>query len=264
MHNIATIYRFKTPFLDLEKEKKNLSSVLKKIEKSVEFDWINFDKKIKEVWKYYEIILKFKENLWEIKFYYLRENSLEYFFPIFKLDIFLNAKFLKDNNSKKNWVKFLNNIFECFDWLTEKEFLIDLNNDFYYKTSFWWTKKYPNYDFSDIEIIEKNFGIKKWEELLKDFIVKYKNRTFVLTRKNSKYYHELHSIILYFIYLVFLMYQNIEKNIQTQKQLKNMWNSGVYEGHIELMKKRLNYVDDLSLVTFKKYKQRLEIFFKLF
>jgi hypothetical protein len=38
MHNIATIYRFKTPFLDLEKEKKNLNSVLKKIEKSISFD----------------------------------------------------------------------------------------------------------------------------------------------------------------------------------------------------------------------------------
>jgi hypothetical protein len=73
----------------------------------------------------------------------------------------------------------------------------------------------------------------------------------------------MHSIILYFIYLVFLMYQNIEKNIQTQKELENLWNSWIYEGHIELMKKRLKYVDDLSVITFKKYKERLEIFFKL-
>jgi hypothetical protein len=38
MHNISTIYRFNTPFLNLENEKKGLLSVIKKIEKSIEFD----------------------------------------------------------------------------------------------------------------------------------------------------------------------------------------------------------------------------------
>jgi hypothetical protein len=38
MHNTATIYRFYTPFLDIENEKKNLGGVLKKIEKSLVFD----------------------------------------------------------------------------------------------------------------------------------------------------------------------------------------------------------------------------------
>jgi hypothetical protein len=34
-------------------------------------------------------------------------------------------------------------------------------------------------------------------------------------------------------------------------------------GHIILMKKRLKIVDDLSLVTYKNYKEKLEIFFNL-
>jgi hypothetical protein len=38
MHNTTTIYRFYTPFLDIENEKKNLGGVLKKIEKSLVFD----------------------------------------------------------------------------------------------------------------------------------------------------------------------------------------------------------------------------------
>ena len=264
MQNISTIYRFKTPFLDLEKEKKNLSSVLKKIEKSIEFDWINLKKNTEKIWNYYKINLEFENNLWNIKFYYLAENNLEYFFPVFKLDIFLAKKFLKDNNSKKNWVKFLNNIFECFDWLNEKEFLIDLNNNFYYKTGFLWTKKYPNYDFSNIDKIEENFKEKSWEKLLKDFIIKYKNKTFILTRENSKYYHKLHSIILYFIYLTFLIHQNVEKNIVTKKELEKLEDAWIYEAHIQLMKKRLDYVDDLSVVNLKKYKEKLKIFFNLF
>jgi hypothetical protein len=38
MHNIATIYRFNTPFLDISSERDSLISVIKKIEKSIEFD----------------------------------------------------------------------------------------------------------------------------------------------------------------------------------------------------------------------------------
>jgi hypothetical protein len=49
MYNISTIYRFNTPFLDLEREKGSLLAVMKKIEKSIKFDGINFKKKsIKE------------------------------------------------------------------------------------------------------------------------------------------------------------------------------------------------------------------------
>ncbi|MBT3727435.1 hypothetical protein HOG21_07445 [bacterium] len=46
MHNIATIYRFNTPFLDLINEMYHLNSVIKKIEKSVEFDGLIFDKEL--------------------------------------------------------------------------------------------------------------------------------------------------------------------------------------------------------------------------
>jgi len=38
MHNISTIYRFNTPFLNLQNERDGLLTVIKKIEKSIEFD----------------------------------------------------------------------------------------------------------------------------------------------------------------------------------------------------------------------------------
>jgi hypothetical protein len=60
MINIATIYRFNTPFLDLNKEKRNLLSVIKKIEKSLKFDGINIKKEVITDKFYYKISLEFK------------------------------------------------------------------------------------------------------------------------------------------------------------------------------------------------------------
>jgi len=42
MHNVLTIYRFKTPFLDINQEKDSLVSVLEKIKTSLKFDGILF------------------------------------------------------------------------------------------------------------------------------------------------------------------------------------------------------------------------------
>jgi len=290
MHNISTIYRFNTPFLDLEEEKKGLLSVIKKIEKSIEFDGIDFEKVTEKQWKFYKISLLFKCNqdefnvdnfqkkklnqtnlpifncdLWRVDFFYLWKitDSL-YHLPVFKLNIFLNDSFLVNNNSKKKAISFLNNIFECFDWLNEKEYLIDIDNSIYYREWFFKTKKRPSYDFSNIEKIKNDFESKKWMQLLKDFIVKFQNKDFILTRKNADEYHKLHWILLYFIYLVFIISQTIEKTDKTLKNIENTDWDNIYEWNLELMKERLEYVDELNKATFERYKNRLELFFKMF
>jgi len=263
MHNIATIYRFNTPFLDLDSEKNNIKSVLRKIEKSISCDDINFEKKIETLWNYNKITLYFEDKLWEIEFFYIKDDIEEYYLPVFKLNIFLQIHFLDDNNFRKKAVHFLSNIFECFDWLTEKEFLIDINNDLYYKKWLFNAKVYPDYDFSDIENIRKSFEDKNWIVLLEDFIKTFSNKDFELTLEKSKYFYKLHSIFLYFVYLIFIMYQNIEKSVEAKKDLEQMKWKWLYEEQIELMWRRLSYVENLELSTFKKYKNRLELFFKL-
>ena len=264
MHNIATIYRFNTPFLDLIDEKKNLVSVIKNIEKSISFDGIAFKKKTENLWDYYRISLDFEDKLWKIEFFYISELEDKYHIPIFKLNIFLNSMFLGSNTFRERAVKFLNNIFECFDWLTEKEFLIDINNNLYYKSGLFKTKKTPSYDFSDIETIRKLFERKEGLVLVEDFIKKFSNSTFELSYEKSKYYHTLHSIFLYFIYLVYLMHQNIERIIKTEKELNDRSRGWLYEWHVDLMEKRLAYVGEQHLQAFEKYRNRLELFFKLF
>jgi len=158
----------------------------------------------------------------------------------------------------------LNNIFECFDWLNEKEFLIDINNWVFYESGFFKTKKSPLYDFSDINKIQKKFETKNGIKILENFINKYSNSNFELTYQKSKYYHKIHSIFLYFIYIVFLMYQNIKKTNITLKELKDIDCDWIFEWHISLIQKRLHYIEQIHNDTFQKYRNRLELFFKLF
>lgn len=265
MYNVATIYRFNTPFLNLSDEKTHLLWVMKKIEKSIAFDWIWYDKKTIKEWNYYKIILDFNDNLWQVDFYYISDAKInDYHLPVFKLNIDLNESFLLDNESKKRAIKFLNNIFECFDWLNEREFLIDINNNLYFTSWFFKTKRTADYDFSDIEKIRNLFETKDWMALVEDFIKKFSWKEFELTYEKSEYYHKLHSIFLYFVYLVFLMYQNIERTNNAKKELDNTVVEWLYEWQIDLMKERLTYVEELHKNTFEQYKNRLELFFKMF
>jgi len=264
MHNISTIYRFYTPFLDVENEKKNLGGVLKKIEKSLVLDWIKFEKTTEKQNKYFKITLIFTEDVGKIDIYYIKWlEKDEYFLPIFKMDIYLNQKFLLNNITKKRAVLFLSNIYECFDGLSEKEYLIDFDRNVYYKNWFFSRRKYPSYDFRDLEYIRKKFESKNWIKLLENFILNLQRWDFVLTRENSNKYFNFYWILLYFIYLVYIMYLNIIKTNKTVKELEDLWNNIENNWHIQLMKQRLKTIDDLNLVTYKNYKEKLEIFFNL-
>jgi len=216
--------------------------VLKKIEKSLVLDWIKFEKTTEKQNKYFKITLIFTEDVGKI-------DKDEYFLPIFKMDIYLNQKFLLNNITKKRAVLFLSNIYECFDGLSEKEYLIDFDRNVYYKNWFFSRRKYPSYDFRDLEYIRKKFESKNWIKLLENFI---------LNLQINFYW-----ILLYFIYLVYIMYLNIIKTNKTVKELEDLWNNIENNWHIQLMKQRLKTIDDLNLVTYKNYKEKLEIFFNL-
>jgi len=265
MYNTATIYRFNTPFLDVHKERIHIISVEKKIEKLLEFDWINFEKTTTREWNYYKIELLLTEKLWKIVLYYIyniKKNS--YYLPVFKLDIFLNNNFLLTNPWRQRAVKFLNNIFECFDWLTEKDFLIDLDNTLYYTKWMFNSKYYPNYDFSDIEKIRWSFETNDGLALVEDFINKFSDTNFILSYEKSNYYYELHSIFLYFIYLIYLMYQNIESSKNIQEDIHESKTDGIFDWNIELFEKRLSYIKDINGKIFEQYENKLETFFKMF
>lgn len=265
MHNIVTIYRFNTPFLDIVNEKKWLIWVITKIENAVEFDWIKVLKNLIKEWNYYKLELNFENLNWKIEFYYIsRITKNAYHLPIFKLNVFFDEKLLNTNKNRERIVKFLNNIFECFDWLKEREFLIDMDKTICYKRWFFSSSISPYYNFSDIDEIKQLFESQDWMAKIEEFIKIFSNNEFVLSHSKSQYFYKLHWIFLYFIYLVFLMYQNLENTAKAKKDLENVIVDWIYEWQIELMKKRLSYVEEQSEDIFNKYKNRLELFFKLF
>jgi len=263
MHNIASIYRFYTPFLDFSLEKKNLLSVIKKIEKSIEFDWLKYNRTISLEWNYNKIVLDLEWWLWKIELYYISKFDNNYYLPLFTLDVFIDIKLLSGDKTKKNTVSFLNNIFECFDWLNEKEFLIDIDSNFYFRESLF-KKTYPSYDFINIESIEDEFNNWNGIKLLEDFIIKFKDKNFILTKENSQDYHKIHWVLLYFIYLVFLISETLEETDKTKEFLNSFSHKWKYEWQVEFMNKRLSYVDEVNKNTFEKYKNSLDLFFKLF
>ncbi|MDQ7022371.1 MAG: hypothetical protein Q9M97_02380 [Candidatus Gracilibacteria bacterium] len=87
--------------------------------------------------------------------------------------------------------------------------------------------------------------------MLEEFIHKLQSGDFILTRENSNKYHIFYGMLLYFLYLVYIMHLNITKTSKTVKELEDLGNNAQNNGHIILMKKRLNYVDNLNLVTYK-------------
>ena len=102
---------------------------------------------------------------------------------------------------------------------------------------------------------------------LKIFILRYSTSHFILSKSSAKQYHHIHSVMLYFVYLVYLIYQNLERTKKAKNTLEtididssNIENSS----HVELMQQRLNFVDDYNYVNFKEYRERLDLFFKLF
>lgn len=259
MQNIATIYRFNTPFLEIEKEKNDLLSIQSKIiDYTSEFEWVEMIKEEEDLWEYLKVKLKTKDDTIKCSFFYIKVFNWNYYAPIFKLNIYVDRE--KLNNKIVVW--FLINIFECFDWLNEKEYLIDLDNSIYYRKNIIY-KIYPYYDFTDIDTIRQDFEKHKWNEILEQFIIKFSDKNYKLTVNNSEEYYKIHSIVLYYIYLVYMLYQNI---IESNKQLDYLEKVDLWEEnhHKELINERLKYVNNITINTFKKYYEKLEIFFKLF
>ena len=192
-------------------------------------------------------------------FYYIKEFHWNYYMPIYKMDIFLWSKII---NNPRVVVWFLENIYECFDGLAEKEYLLDTDKNIYYSNGLF-SKKYPTHQFSDLNIIQHKFEKDSWLRLFETFIMKFSKNNFVLDIENSWEYHKIHSIVLYYIYLVYIMYKNIADSTRQLEKLETLdfW---VNEAQKELAKERLSYVNDLNKVNFQNYYQQLETFFNLF
>lgn len=251
--NAATVYRFYTPLFDFDKERNLLFSIFKKVEKSLEYDWVIYEKQVFDESGYKNIVYKFEDDLWEITIKYISNFYYNYYKPIFILDIKLHNYFFILKYGKEGCVKFLNNIFECFDWLNEKEFLIDINNKFNFKKSFFSRRVFPSHNFYTISNLSTKNIIKELEKIIWE---KSKN-VFILTNENSEDYHRVNKNLVYYCYIIYLMYLSINE----ANKILSVKSDNSY---IDLYKKRLKYINNLNLSHFDNYNDKLTMFFNLF
>lgn len=261
MLNILTLYRFNTPFLNIESEKTHLLSIKDKLKVFLLSQWLEISESKELRWEYQNIFFE-SGNILKVRFQYIKEFKNSYYMPIFKMDLYLDKSFISESSLKKTTL-FLTSFLENFDWLNEKEYLLDLSDVIYYQSWFFGTKNYPEHDFVKIEIVKKNFESNNGTKKLEEFLLEYKNNDFVLSTSNADEFHKIHAIVLYYIYLVYIMYKTIQDSEKTLCILSDLWECESKE-HVELMRERLRFVNDMSVKNFNVYYTRLQTFFSLF
>lgn len=204
MQNVATIYRFNTPFLNLRQEKGSLVSVKEAVGRYLRDEGLTVLENSEAGQDYFRITLESPQAV-TIVIRYIREFRNEYHLPIFMIDVLFDRRYLSSEEGLKRTTLFLTGLFECFDGLNEKEFLIDIDHTIRFRSGFLSGRTPPHHDFSDIPTLQKEFESKDGMRLLEAFISHFRESGFVLDDANAPLYHRLHSIALYFIYLVFLM-----------------------------------------------------------
>jgi len=258
--NIVTIYRFKTPFLDLNWEINKIRHIVDCIISYLKSEEIVFSTTKTEKDNYLIFFIKI-DNLAELKFKIIKEFSKDkFFFPIFQLDV------LGKTNDNKKIVIFLTNIFECFDGVNEEEYLIEISDSVYYKVWLFWKRIYPHYDFQNIDDVYKQFKKDDGVKVLQNFLKKY-HHWFVLNLETKDEYHKVNSYLMFFMYLLYLMHNilfKVNENITLIDQTKKKTNWNLYLWALELQKKRLSILWNNLEELYPKYVKFLKEFLGLF
>jgi hypothetical protein len=264
-HSVATIYRFFTPFSDLEKEEKFLQEVLKKIVSYLKSENIKLSFERKDTKRDILIIIGL-EDFWRLIFFFRKINlfqmtTVDYALPIFEFDILFNMQFFLFH--KKQIVNFLTNIFECFDWVNEKEYLIEMDKTVCYKKFF--IKVCPHYDFQEVDKLQKQFVDKNGKAMLEEFLRNYYGKGFVLNKETADIYLTIHWNLLYLFYLLYTLYIVLYQTNKLSKDLKiSDFKLVEYKANLTLFRERLKMLGDTTEDVFKKYLFFLEKFLNLF
>lgn len=250
---LATIYRFYTPFVSNFDKYSIFNNVKTNIEDYLNEEGLILSKVYFKEDYYGKTIFNLSNNFIKLILYF--QNGDDYKMPLFFVDIFLKKDYSwNESESMKNIINFLTWLFECFDWMDEKDFIIDYNKSIFYLNNKK-TKIYPIYDFTDADNMQDFFN---WFNLDK-FLLNYEKKS--LDKDKLKNDENLYKLFLYLVYIVFLMNKSINQSYKQIKDIDSM-DSDILNYHIKLAKKRLSYVRELSKYTYDKYILRLETLFR--
>ncbi len=241
MINYLNIYKFSFPFIKEKYEEVLFESIFSDFNELFIYEEILESIKREETENIKIVILFFK--FWKIELLFNKND--DYYIPKFQLNLFFKDKV---NNYL---VTKIVNIIETF-WL--KNYIFDYDE--------FTLTNLKNYNIINIKFLENNFKLYN-EKQLNNF----------LTKVNKDYLEEKlkeNKIIFYsFIYLIyrcFIFYKNYTdlKNIKNDLHKLEWKNLNIeYLSIIKLSETRVDYLDDINFITFKKYKKMLDQFFDL-
>lgn len=244
MISLATIYKFKTPFFNLEFEKQNLEQIYIKSKDFLRFQDLEW-KELKKETMYYKNILLIVDDILEITLSVTKDVNNIYL-PLILIEISIN------NDTIKNWAieELLKSFFEIFDGIKENSFILDINH------SLVSSEKLPH-DFLELnQLYIKYQKDKSIMKLIENF----------LTSKNKSQveFIKIQEIFLYFTFLVFEIFRNLWKIEQTKTENKVMFQNNIWWLNIELSNQRLEHLENLNIANFEKYVLLLESFYFIF
>lgn len=248
MINLFTIYKFKTPFFILSKEKTNLEKLYKNSKDFLSFQWIQFQVIEKETVYFKNYILTSPELEIVVS---LTKNINNIYMPLLLFDVSVSQQLLW----KIDVIDFSQKYFENFDWLREKSYILDWNREVISGIKL-------QHDFLDLDFLYKKYSEnKKIISLFEKILLNRKNITQIDFLKIEENF-------LYFTYLTFEMYQNIWKIQKAKNQngeiLENWESTSLSHQSLEVMNQRLLHLEDINITNLKKYTVMLDNFYALF
>jgi len=242
MKNILTIYKFNFPFLYNNFEEVKYKAIVSDLKQLLLYDG-SFEKISIKNSKSSEVLdIKFK--WWNIKIVYYFDNEY-YFVPRFQLDLFFN----------KNINELLvENILKVFETMWFKEYIFE---------TIWLEKIYIKYNVLTIFKLEQNF--KKYNHKSFELFLKTTSKNYIDNSiRENKVIRNSFFYLIYLCYIFFINSHNSEKNILKINKL--LWDHiyDVYSWNLQLWKTRLDYLNELNIVYFEKYKKTLDKVFELF
>lgn len=260
MINIASLYYFTLLDRHSAKYKRGLSQVLKNISQYLDEEGITV-KKTKKTISGYELITFSLEDIWSIQLFHKASREKKYYYyPSFFTDIYIDRKYLNNQESKKRVIFLLSNIFECFDEFDEKNLLIEFHR--------WIEKSYNNkkhyelrYDFININSLTEIYSKKDIDSEIRHFIKMNKNTYTMSKIKND--FPDVYRTLLFFVYNIFAMqkaYVSWENQLTEIQQYEK--NSGENE-HISLSEQRLKLNQTSLKKTLELYQTNFENFINI-
>jgi hypothetical protein len=267
MISIANIYKFALPGEQNDSQEKNIGILSANLREYFQSEWLIFTEETKIFSPNYSVKnFVFDQKLAKIHIFYKTGSGLLYFYPEIFCEIWIDTSMIWDAENKKRAIFFLSNIFECFEFLDEKNLMIESHSSVHesvVKRDFMQGNKkfHLRSDFIDIGHI--NDLTEKYNAALFESFVKEKWRQGISISEIKTKNPENYRTLLVFLYHIFSLTKNLKKTTQELQKIQKYEQENGENMHIDMSQERLQMTEKNIETVLEKYKQVFESFFDI-